>query len=112
MRRRGMIFLALLACGVVARADEPTSFNEKIVEFARSNLGRRAGDGGCSALAAEALRYAGATARGPGRGWGGELPTIPEARPGDILHFQDPVFVQRRLAGHGSLVTLQSNIPH
>jgi hypothetical protein len=112
MRRRGMTFLTLLACGVVLRADEPTSLNEKVVEFARSNLGRRVGDGECSALAAEALRYAGATPRGPGRRWGDELPTIREARPGDILQFENAVFVRRRLRPDGALVTLEFKYPH
>ena len=44
--------------------------NEKVVEFARSRLGQKVGDGGCSALASEALRYAGATPRYSERRWG------------------------------------------
>jgi hypothetical protein len=85
--------------------------NEKVVEFARSRLGQRVGDGECSALATEALRYAGATPRGHGRRWGEELPSVREARPGDILQFEDAVFVRRRLRPDGALVTLEARYP-
>jgi hypothetical protein len=86
--------------------------NEKVIEFARSRLGQRVGDGECSALAAEALRYAGAAPRGSGRRWGDELRTVREARPGDILQFEDAVFVRRRLRPDGALVTLEFRYPH
>jgi hypothetical protein len=85
--------------------------NEKVVEFARSRLGQRVGVGECSALATEALRYAGAAPRGSGRRWGEELPSVREARPGDILQFEDAMFVRRRLRPDGALVTLESRYP-
>jgi hypothetical protein len=86
--------------------------NEKVVEFARLSLGQKVGDGECSALATEALIYAGAASRGSGRSWGEELPSVREARPGDILQFEDAVFVRRRLRPDGALVTLEFKYPH
>jgi hypothetical protein len=107
-----MTLVALMTWGVVLQAEEPTALNDKIVEFARSKLGQRVGDGECTALALEALRYAGATPRGSGRRWGEELPSIRDARPGDILQFENAVFVRRRLRSDGALVTLEFTYPH
>ena len=112
MRTRAMMILISLAYGADLRADEPTVLNEKVVEFARSKLGQRVGDGECSALAAEALRYAGAAPRGQASRWGEELPSAREARPGDVLQFEDAVFVRRRMRPDGALVTLESRYPH
>jgi hypothetical protein len=86
--------------------------NEKVVEFARSRSGQRVGDGECSALATEALKYADATPGRTGRRWGEELPSVKAAQPGDILQFEDAVFVRRRLRPDGALVTLESRYPH
>jgi hypothetical protein len=70
------------------------------------------GDGECSALAREALSYAGAASRGSGHRWGEELPSVREARPGDILQFENAVFVRRRQRPDGALVTLEFRYPH
>jgi hypothetical protein len=101
------LLLALLLCGV----DAPV--NEKIVEFARSKLGQRVGDGQCTALAVEALQDAGARRPGPRSGiWGDELKSLRDARPGDILQFEGAVFVRRRVRDDGALVTRTFSFPH
>ena len=85
----------------------PLPLNDKVVEFARSNLGRKVGDGECTALASEALRAAGASDRPP---WGDLLMNLADARPGDILLFENVVFLQRKVRDDGAVVrqTLKS----
>jgi hypothetical protein len=76
---------------------EPSLLNGKVVEFARANLCHRVGSGDCRSLAVEALRHAGS--RVPGRGetsWGDEVKSLKDARPGDILQFQDAVCLRKR----------------
>jgi hypothetical protein len=90
-----------------------TPINEKVVEFARSKLGQRVGNGECTALAVEALRHSGARLPGPGRGaWGHELESLRDIRPGDILQFENAGFVRKRLRDDGALVTLTFSFPH
>lgn len=101
------LLLALLLCGV----DAPV--NEKVVEFARSKLGRRVGDGQCTALAVEALQHAGARRPRPQAGtWGDELKSLRDARPGDILQFEGAMFVRSRVRDDGALVTQTFSFPH
>jgi hypothetical protein len=91
----------------------PTPVNDLVVDFARSKLGQKVGSGECTALAREALRHAGA--KPPGRGlasWGEEVDDLKDARPGDILQFENAVFVRRRLREDGARVTLTFNYPH
>jgi hypothetical protein len=40
------------------------------------------------------------------------LSSVREARPGDILQFEDAVFVRRRLRPDGALATLEFRYPH
>jgi hypothetical protein len=99
--------LVLLCCGV----DAP--LNDKVVEFARSKLGQRVGDGECSSLAAAALRYAGGRVRRGDHGnWGEELKSAREARAGDILQFENAVFVNSQFLDDGSLATETREFPH
>jgi hypothetical protein len=108
-------FFALIAIGFSA---EPTPLHDKVVAFARSRLGEKVGSGECTALAIEALRFAGAKL--PGRGdasqeawaWGDELKSLRDARPGDILQFENAVFVRRRLRNDGAIETLTFTYPH
>jgi hypothetical protein len=87
--------------------------NEKIVEFARSKLGHGVGNGECRALVAEALRYAAARRPGAGQGmWGDELKSLRDVRPGDILQFENAVFIRTRVREDGALVTLTYSYPH
>jgi hypothetical protein len=70
------------------------------------------GDGQCSTLAVEALRSAGAKLPAERSGWGRELPSFRDSRPGDILEFENAVFVRRRLLPSGALATLSFTLPH
>jgi hypothetical protein len=102
-----VLLVALWLCG----AD--VGLNEKVVAFARSNLGQRVGDGACTALAVEALRHAGARRPRPRSGvWGDELEALGGARPGDILQFEDAVFVRTRSREDGAVVTQTFSFPH
>jgi hypothetical protein len=102
-----------LATIVMVLLAEPIPLNEQVVAFARSQLGQRVGNGECTALVAAALRHAGARPRGRGQGaWGRELKSLGEAQPGDILQFEDAVFVRRRLREDGAVVTLTFRHPH
>jgi hypothetical protein len=96
-----------LACTI----DAP--LNEKVVEFARSQLGQQVGNGQCSTLAVEALRYAGATWRSARNGvWGDEVKSLRDAQPGDILQFENAVFTSSQFRDDGALVTQQYSFPH
>jgi hypothetical protein len=83
-----------------SRADEPVpdaSINEKVVTFARANLGKKVGNGDCTTLAVAALRDSGARVFSLRRAdgdyvWGRLVESSKEARPGDILQFRDAVF--------------------
>lgn len=86
--------------------------NEKVVAYARSQVGQKVGDGECTTLVREALRSAGAKSRSHGRSWGTELSTLKDVQPGDILQFEDAVFVQRRLLPSGDLVLSWAQYPH
>lgn len=101
------LFLALVA---LISPSEPASVNEKVVEFARTRLGTKVGDGECSSLAREALRYAGA--RRSRSSWGAALSSFDEVQPGDILEFHDVVIVQRKLRSDGVVVKLTVKSPH
>jgi len=81
----------------------------RVVEFARAHLNQQVGNGECAALAARALRAAGAARRAgpdfPGRGdyvWGRqvymvegspdgirETGRLSDVRPGDIMQYRD-----------------------
>jgi hypothetical protein len=102
-----ILTIAALLCGL----SSPVS--EKVVEFARSKLGQRVGDGECTALAIEALRHSGASrSRSKPGVWGDELKSLRDAQPGDILQFEDAVFVRRRLRKDGALLKETLSFPH
>jgi hypothetical protein len=100
----------LVAWMVLGLAGEPASINDQVVQFARSKVGQKVGNGDCAALASEALRSAGARRRGPA--WGDELPSVAEARPGDVLVFEDTVFVRTRVRRDGAVETLTARSAH
>ena len=102
--------IALLIGTVLGLAEGSDALNTKVVAFARSKLGQTVGDGDCAALAAEALRAAGARRRG--RSWGEERASLKDAQAGDILQFEDAVFVRRRVREDGAVVTLTFRSPH
>ena len=95
-----ILILVALICG------SDGSLNDKVVEFARSKMGQQVGNGQCTALAAEALRHSGGSRRGARKGvWGDELESLRDAKPGDILQFEDVVFVGRRRQDDGAILT-------
>jgi hypothetical protein len=104
-----MIFLLV---ALLARSELPV--NEKTIEFARSKLGQRVGNGECTALVMEALRYAGARRRWPGqRSWGDELKSLRDARPGDILQFENAEFVRTSVSDDVSHISVNIvSFPH
>jgi hypothetical protein len=95
---------SLVTLMALALAPGPPDVGEKVVAFARSKIGQSVGDGDCAALAAEALRHAGA--RRQGRAWGEEVPSLKDARPGDILQLENTVFVRTRARPGGAVETL------
>jgi hypothetical protein len=102
-----IVLLLALVCGL------DDSMNEQVVEFARSKLGEKVGDGECSTLAAEALRHAGAKVRRGEHGtWGEELKSMLDAKPGDILQFDDVLFVHTRFLEDGARRTDMISFPH
>jgi hypothetical protein len=100
------LLIALLWIGEVPLSD-------KIVEYARAKVGQQVGDGECTALAAAALRHAGAGLRRRGEGsWGEEIPSLKDAKPGDILQFENVVLVRHRALDNGGLLTTTMSFPH
>jgi hypothetical protein len=115
-----LIAAASLGLGPRQKKVEPPPLpplNEKVVEFARSNLGEPVGDGICITLAVEALREAGAKrasfrdAKGDYE-WGELVPDLKDALPGDILQFRDAVFKGQRSLGKGRTTRWHQEYPH
>ena len=103
--------MVLLLLALVCGTDD--SLNEQVVEYARSKLGEKVGDGECSTLAAEALKRAGAKRRrGEHGSWGEELKSMLEARPGDIIQFDGVAFVHTRFLDDGAKRTEMISFPH
>jgi hypothetical protein len=89
------------------------SLGDRVVEFARSQQGKMVGDGECTTLAVHALRQSGARRPDPRRGiWGTELDSLDEARPGDILQFEDVHFLKRQRLRDGAILTQTLTFPH
>jgi hypothetical protein len=44
--------------------------------------------------------------------WGEELGSVRDARPGDVLQFEDAVFVRRRIRGDGAVRAQTFSFPH
>nr|WP_165230777.1 CHAP domain-containing protein [Aquisphaera insulae] len=83
------------------------------MEYARSQLGKKVGDGECTTLAVQALRRSGARRPDARRGiWGDEVPSLKEVQPGDILQFEDVVFFKRRRRADGAILTQTLTFPH
>lgn len=104
-----MVLSCLVALWLTGEAPAP----EKVVAFARSKLGQKVGDGECTALAAEALRHAGIRPRRfRGGSWGEEVAALRDVRPGDILQFEDAVFVRHLALDNGGILTTTTTYPH
>jgi len=86
---------------------------EGIVAFARSRLGQKVGDGECTSLAVQALRHCHAQRPDPVRGdWGDEVKALRDIQPGDILQFENAVFVKQQVRDDGAILTQTTSYPH
>jgi len=103
MIRRILLILAMT--GILAPSfgaeDPPSDCNAKVLAYAKSKLGEQVGNGQCSELAREALRDAGARPRFPSGpdeefAWGELVPSVKEAKPGDLVTFEKVSFRSRR----------------
>jgi hypothetical protein len=109
------LFAVLVALGQtrLLPAVEPVpvaSLNEKVIAFARANLGKKVGNGDCTTLAVAALRDSGARIFSLRRAdgdyvWGELVESSKEARPGDILQFRDAVFKGKQRFSGGRWVS-------
>jgi hypothetical protein len=117
----GMILLSLvLPCWVQAAkatrarttAGVSSSLGSGVVQYARSHLGQKIGNGECWTLADQALRAAGA--KRPGREgmatyvFGRRLGPREALRPGDVLQFEKVRFEHKNQGGGSSWV----DMPH
>jgi hypothetical protein len=89
------------------------SLGESIVSFARSKVGQKVGNGECTSLAVQALRHCHARRPDPVRGeWGDEIKAFREIKPGDILQFENAVFVKHHVREDGAILTFTTSFPH
>ena len=101
---------AIVLTLVLAPPEEPRlpERNAAVLDFARAQVGRKVGDGECTALARAALRHAGARSRfGPYEpdadfAWGRPVATLTprdhpaaDILPGDVIQFRDARFVTK-----------------
>lgn len=90
-----------------------TTLGDDIVAYARSKMGEKVGNGECTSLAVEALRHCEARRPDPVVGiWGDEVKSLRDLRPGDILQFENAVFVKQHVRGDGALLTITASYPH
>jgi hypothetical protein len=123
MNRRSLIAIvaAWLAGSGPALAEEKTprlpALNEKVVEFARAQKGKKVGDGSCLTLAVAALKDSGAKVFPLNRPdgnyvWGSPVETTRDALPGDILQFRDAEFQGKRWVTRRRWVSWHETYPH
>ncbi|CAN5674775.1 hypothetical protein BH23PLA1_BH23PLA1_06580 [soil metagenome] len=90
---------------IIPPGQEPApSPGDKVLEYARSMVGKQVGNGQCTDLVANALEQAGARRR-TADGWGEPVEKLDEVLPGDILIFEDAVFVRRRRSRSGAFTS-------
>jgi len=109
----------LLLSHLVSAAPQADSIGEKVVAFCQEHRDQQVGNGECSTLAGQALKHAGAKARGgkdnPNSGdyvWGTEIYMIgadgksegkrTEIHPGDIIQYRDVKFAGKKHTGKGT----------
>ncbi len=91
--------------------------NEKVLTYAREQVGQRVGDGSCATLAIAALKASGAKAYPDSRAegglvWGEPVASFQEALPGDILQFENAVFHGRQNLAGGRWISWHHEYPH
>lgn len=104
-----------------AADDDGTSkqLNQKVISFARAQLGKQVGRGECSNLAIEALKAArakttddfGVSGLGKDYIWGKLIEKYEDGQPGDILQFRDAK-LQIKVGAKGSQQLRIAVIPH
>jgi hypothetical protein len=105
----GMVLLSAVSPALPA-------LNGKVLEFASSKKGETVGDGECTALAHEALRYAGAKRfihidREKEYVWGTPVESLDQVIPGDVLQFDKAVFKGRKVLPNGAYFTWRFDYP-
>ncbi len=110
-----MITLVLLGTLSAPGQDDGAapSVSQTVLEFARSNLGRKVGNGECATLAIEGLKKAGTQPHFKDGGvvWGAERGSIEEAQPGDIIQFANVTFIVRKKLPRGGMSTFTYSFP-
>jgi hypothetical protein len=106
----------LLVAGAPASPTLP-DLNEKVVAFARANLGKSVGDGSCTTLALAALEAAGVKSypmveSGGELVWGQPIESFGEAMPGDILQFHNAVFDGKKALSKQRWTSWHHEYPH
>jgi hypothetical protein len=105
------MFLLLVAsvCGLASDAN----LGSDIVAYARSKMGQKVGNGECTTLAVEALHHCDARQPDPVEGiWGDEVKHLRDIQPGDILQFENAVFVKQQMFADGAFFTQTASFPH
>lgn len=102
--------------GLAAAATIP-ALNQKLVTFAKSNLGKKVGDGQCAALVNAGYTAIGARRDppfGPGLDyiWGTEIKDLTKVLPGDVIQFRDAVFQSRTKKSDGTIIISTFRLPH
>jgi hypothetical protein len=83
-----MMGLLIVAAALAGWQEPGEMAGDRVLAFAREQVGKKVGNGQCSALVAGALEHAGLDPRSNGR----ELESLKELKPGDILVFEDAAF--------------------
>jgi hypothetical protein len=117
--RPGLVLCIATAPLLAADAPIPRlpDLNEKVVAFARANLGKCVGDGSCTTLAISALESAGVRSYpsvepGGALVWGQPVGSFEEALPGDILQFHDAVFQGKKATSKRRWTSWHHKYPH
>lgn len=117
--------IAMTLAGAAAAAKPPRrkvaaptlpELNRKVLEFARSQVGNKVGDGECSTLARDALVSAGARVfpweRSGNFIWGRPVSGLAQALPGDIIQFRDAVFDGKAWVSSVRWISWHYEYPH
>jgi hypothetical protein len=119
-----LLFLLVLALAATGVAADSSTLGDKVVAFCKDHLGQQVGDGQCAALAAQALKAAGAKVRAgpnsPDKGdyvWGRQICLLEatpdglkvtgdfsQVLPGDIMQFRNTKFITAHFDHHTAVI--------